>query len=172
MAHPYQCLIYRHRPREPISQVLVAASGSYIHVFDVLSGQNLSSWSSLDEAEPSPRTKDSWPSVCRDYIGQKKIKAGSQPPSKRRKTSPQAAISTESSSAEIVVEDNDHADNLHANPIIKLAATSKGHYVVAVTSEDKCLRVFELSGDGAMNQISERLTSNLHFLCKSFTDVC
>ena len=95
----------------------------------------------------------------------------SRPPTKRRKMSPRAAISSESSSAEIVVEGSDGAKYFHSNPVIKLAATSNGRHVVAVTSEDKCMRVFELKGDGVMYQTSERsASSNPHFLYCTHTD--
>lgn len=80
----------------------------------------------------------------------------SQPPPKRRKTSPRPVISNESSSAEIVVEDDEIAHDFHSNPVIKLASTSKGRHVVAVTAEDKCIRVFELTENGVMHQVSER----------------
>ena len=162
MSHPYQCLLYCHRPQEPISRVLVAAYGSYIHAFDVLNGQNLSSWSSIDQVLSFLPKKKVLPSSSGDDTLKEKESADLQPPSKRRKTSPRAAISTESSSTEIVVEGNGYEEGSHSNPVIKLAATSDGRHVIAVTSEDKCLRVFELSGDGAMHQISERLTPNLH----------
>lgn len=105
--------------------------------------------------------KTEYPSFMNDETAAYELKYdGSQPPSKRRKTSPRAAISTDSSSAEILVEDNDEKKDLHANPVIKLAATSSGRYVIAVTGEDKCMRVFEMNADGIMHQISERWVSS------------
>ncbi len=40
--------------------------------------------------------------------------------------------------------------------VIKLAGTSSGQYIVAVTDEDKCIRVLELQDDGSLIQQSAR----------------
>ena len=84
----------------------------------------------------------------------------SQRPRKRQKLSPPREDS--GSSAEIVVNGGD-AEDQNARlkqaigpPVIKLAGTSDGHHVVAVTGEDKCIRVFELPEDGCLIQLSER----------------
>ena len=77
---------------------------------------------------------------------------GWQPPSKRQKLAP--ALS-ESSSAEIVVEKVESAPPPHP-PVVKLAATRNGGYVVAVTGEDKCIRVLQMSANGSLTQLSER----------------
>ena len=81
---------------------------------------------------------------------------GSLPPSKRQKRAPELS---ESSSAEIVVEKIESAPPPHP-PIVKLAATRNGEYVVAVTGEDKCIRVLQLSAHGGLTQLSERLVSS------------
>ena len=156
MAHPYQCLLYCHRPESDISQILIAASGAYIHTFSVSNGRHLSSWSSTNDC--IVHNNESITSVFRDDED-RSSRGGhddSQPPPKRRKTSPRPVISNESSSAEIVVEDDGITHDFHSNPVIKLASTSKGRYVVAVTAEDKCIRVFGLTEDGVMHQVSER----------------
>ncbi len=36
--------------------------------------------------------------------------------------------------------------------VIKLAGTSNGQYIIAVTDEDKCIRVLELQDDGSLIQ--------------------
>ncbi|KAL8666705.1 MAG: hypothetical protein Q9202_001243 [Teloschistes flavicans] len=69
---------------------------------------------------------------------------------------------SESSSAEIVTEDgkpkSSKATEANAsNPnLINLAATSDGQYVIAITDEDKCVRVLRLCIDGALQQLSRR----------------
>ncbi len=164
MAHPYQCLIYCHRPEESVSQVLVAASGSYLHVLNVLNGENLSSWTPGSGLRPSPPNNEAVGFVATKKQTEEDANDGSQPSPKRRKLSPGPIISTESSSTEILVDNGDSARDLHYNPITKLAATSDGHHIVAVTGEDKCLRVFELSRDGKIKQISERSISRFQLL--------
>lgn len=156
MAHPYQCLLYCYRPEESISQVLVAAGGSCLHVFNVLNGQNLSSWTSASGLFSSPSKIE----AANPVRGKKNVENEAiddlQPSPKRRKTSSGPNVSTESSSTEILVDIGDSGNELHSNPISKLAATSSGQHIVAVTGEDKYLRVFELPGDGLLKQISER----------------
>ena len=156
MAYPYQRLLYCYRPEVSISQILIAARGSYLHVFDILSGKclftwtptsgNLSTFQKNAAAGSFPVKKDVNENAEHDL----------QPSPKRRKTSPAPQISTESSSTEILVEHNDSGRYGHSNPIIKLAATSDGHHIVVVTGEDKCLRVLRLLDDGSIEQISER----------------
>lgn len=161
MAHPYQCLLYCRRPEETISQILIAASGPYLHVFDVLNGQNLSSWSSTGGTLPVSQKNGAANAFAGRDNTEEDANDGLQRSPKRRKLSPGPNISTESSSTEILVDNGDPGSNLHSNPVIKLAASLDGHYIVAVTGEDKCLRVLELLGDGTTRQISERSTVDL-----------
>ena len=143
MAHPYQCLLYCYRPEDHISRILIAASGECIHVFDVTKGEHLSSWPSMGDAVPSNHKQGYPSSMNEENLVKEDYNCGSQPPSKRRKMSPKGAVSSESSSTEIVVECIDGSGDFHSNPVIKLAATSKGRHIVAVTGEDKCMRAFE-----------------------------
>ncbi|KAL9586312.1 MAG: hypothetical protein Q9212_000980 [Teloschistes hypoglaucus] len=82
-------------------------------------------------------------------------------PTKRQKRVPLDDAS-ESSSAEIVTEDGNSKPSKSttakaSNPnLINLAATSDGQYVIAVTDEDKCVRVLRLDIDGALLQLSKR----------------
>ena len=80
---------------------------------------------------------------------------GSLPPSKRQKRAPELS---ESSSAEIVVEKTESAPPPHP-PVVRLAATRNGEYVVAVTGEDKCIRVLQMSANGSLTQLSERFVT-------------
>lgn len=157
MPHPYQCLLYCYRPEDSVSQILIAASGAYIHAFDVSSGQHLSCWPPTNGPVTSNHKQATPVFINEESDLNHDDNDSSQQPSKRRKTSLPAVISTESSSAEIVVEGSDDREDFHSNPVIKLAATSKGRHLVAVTGEDKCMRVFELTGMGTMHQLSERL---------------
>ena len=159
MTHPYQCLLYSHRPQSTILEILIASSGSYIYSFNLASGEHLSSWPSSGESVSSTKESNILLSEGSGAGAREDENEGLQPPSKRRKTSPPAptaAISTESSSAEIVLDGEVSTPDQRSNPVVKLAATSDGDHVVAVTSEDKSMRVYELSARGILNQISER----------------
>ena len=93
----------------------------------------------------------------------------SKRPPKRQRLSP-AREESGSSSAEIVVAgESDNGETTSSQeplnpPIIKLASTSAGQHVIAVTGEDKCIRVFDLAVNGTLAQLSERQDSNSRLL--------
>lgn len=160
MPHPYQCLLYCSRPGQAEAGILVASSGPYIHTFNVHNGAFLSTWPSGQELGKSSKD-DAIAELGSVLSGEmERHQEDSQRPRKRRKLSPPKDDS--GSSAEIVVNGGDAA-NQNARlkqaispPVIKLAGASNGHHVVAVTGEDKCIRVLELSEDGCLIQLSER----------------
>ncbi|KAL8642783.1 MAG: hypothetical protein Q9228_000574 [Teloschistes exilis] len=93
--------------------------------------------------------------------GNVKDKNVAERPTKRQKRTPLDDAS-ESSSTEIVTEDGKpkpsksiKAQAMNPN-LINLAGTSDGHYVIAVTDEDKCVRVLRLDVDGMLQQLSKR----------------
>lgn len=149
MPHPYQCLLYC--PQSSQRNFLIAACGSYIHVFDIDKNLRASSWPSDDEISKSGEGEGEDDS---NEIGSPAVNGdnGSLPPSKRQKRAPELS---ESSSAEIVVEKIENAPPPHP-PIVKLAATRNGEHVVAVTGEDKCIRVLQMSANGILTQLTER----------------
>ena len=154
MLHPFQCLLYCSLSSEV--RVLVAAAGPYIHTFDVSKGKYLSTWPSLGNSKFLVEEAAITESQSDDVTVSKVDSAESPHAAKRRKFSP-AGGSSESSSAEIVLEN--HAVEVPRTlnpPIVKLAATQNGQYVIAVTGEDKCIRVFELARNGVLNEFSER----------------
>ena len=160
MPHPYQCLLYCSRPGQAEAGILVASSGPYIHTFNVHNGTYLSTWPSGQELGKS--SKDDAMAELGSGVsgGTQTHQENSQRPRKRQKLSPPRDDS--GSSAEIVVNSGD-AEDQNARlkqaigpPVIKLAGTSDGHHVVAVTGEDKCIKVFELPEDGCLIQLSER----------------
>ena len=161
MRHPYQCLLYCCRPDQADAGILVAASGPYIHTFSFLHGKHLSSWRlKQDSVYASWEMKGAKVNVAnfkeRDPPGQE----ASSRPQKRRKLS--SSRDDSGSSAEIVVDSGGANGQdpikkpLVSSPIIKLAGSSDGRHVVAVTGEDKCIRVFKLLNSGALVQLSER----------------
>ena len=160
MPHPYQCLLYCPCPGQAEAGTLIASSGPYIHTFNVHNGTYLSTWPSGQDLGKS--SKDDANAEFGSGLSGKTEAHLEDPqrPWKRRKLSPPRDDS--GSSAEIVVNGGD-ADDQSARlkqaispPVIKLAGTSNGHHVVVVTGEDKCIRVFELTEDGCLIQLSER----------------
>ena len=165
MSHPYQCLIYCQQASQSEPGILVGACGSSIHTFSVQDGRYLSSWPPIESstqtqsAEQSNRNESEVPHL------KGSLQCGFTRPSKRQKLSP-AGDESSSSSAEIVVAG--HIDNgrtsssqqASISPIIKLAGTSTGQHVIAVTGEDKCIRVLDLAADGTLTQLSERQDTN------------
>ena len=141
MPHPFQCLLYCCR--FPSSRFLVAAAGSYLRTFDVDKGVHLCTWPFNGKHESSD--------VNRSKVALNQDEA-SPPPAKRVKLPLERS---ESSSAEIVVDEAEVSEAPNS-PIVRLAATSNSHYVVAISGEDKCVRVFELSAGGILNLFSER----------------
>lgn len=152
MIHPFQRLLICTLGRGSKSRILLAATKSRILSFSLQDGRLLSVWgSSLIPARDGPNHGD--PNV--------KDKDVTERPQKRQKMAPPDDTS-ESSSAEIVTEDgkpkSSKATEANAsNPnLINLAATSDGQYVIAVTDEDKCVRVLRLCIDGTLQQLSRR----------------
>ena len=166
MPHPYQCLLYCSRPGQAEAGILVASSGPYIHTFNVHNGTYLSTWPLGQEIGKSSKD-DATAELGSELTAKTEThQEDSQGPRKRRKLSPPRDDS--GSSTEIVVNGGDaDAQNPRLKPaisppVIKLAGTSNGHHVVAVTGEDKCIRVFELSEDGFLIQLSERYVCLAH----------
>lgn len=161
MLHPYQCLYYCQRANQSETGILVGASGFHIHTFGAQNGRYLSTWPSLEEiAQTQPAGEES--EKQSELLDRKSAPQGeSRRPMKRQKLS-LARDESGSSSAEIVVAgDSDNGQRMSPqvpprSPIIKLAGTSDGQKVVAVTGEDKCIRVFNLAADGTLMQLSER----------------
>lgn len=161
MLHPYQCLLCCKLPDEPQTAIIVAASGPFIHMFSACDGNLMSTWPQQNSTENSNQKpeigKDG--SVA-DSTTAVNVTVAERPP-KRRKVS--ASRDDSSSSTDIIVEEgNNNVESSlmkqpSSSPIVNLACTSSGKNVVAVTGEDKCIRVFELTASGTMNQLSERL---------------
>lgn len=153
MPHPYQCLLYCSRIVQSNCHVLVAACGPYIHTFNAVSGDFLSTWPRLENSA-GPIEKSQCVPLKRSASNLERDSSSKQ--QKRQELSP-AREDSDSSAAEILAKDWQNGGKPPPKPpIIKLAATSNGQYVVAATGEDKCIRVFEVLESGALKQISER----------------
>lgn len=164
----YQCL-------QSCGKVLVAARGSSIDLFSSEDGSLLSTW----QCPPAQYLKTSHPLNGKSTTGLETQKSGStvdvvesSPPAKRRKlfngdeeetqTAPekhgtkkeQKGGKKENKRLDAVVS------GLGTPAVIALAATEDGRHVIAVTGEDKSIRVFEnvVDEDGRQwqKQLSQR----------------
>ena len=152
---PYQCLLICSATEEPSKKILVAAQGSFISTFDILTGNLLCTWPHTKQFANTVQGNTETPRGEDLKNGRQSEDTNSPPAAKRQKTSSSAPAS-DSSSAEIVVEDEAKEMNSLSNAVILLAVTSDGKYLIAATSEDKCIRVLELSTKGELEQYSER----------------
>jgi tRNA (guanine-N(7)-)-methyltransferase subunit TRM82 len=180
MGMPYQCL-------KRCGKFLVAARGSSIDTFNEegsllstlnrLSAEDLKIASPVAERTPaSLETQESEFTI--DFVPE------SSPPAKRRKLS----NASEGGSAPTSTKENGTkkeqngakkgnkrseavVSGLEMPAVILLAATEDGRHVIAVTGEDKSIRVFENTVDGDrkqfLKQLSQRfeLSSSSSFYC-------
>ena len=161
MSHPYQRLYYCQRASEFETGILVGASGCCIHTFSAKDWRYLSTWPSLEKDAQTQSLRQKSDNESGAFYPKSSPQNESNRPLKRPKLS-LARNESGSSSAEIVVAGNsDNCESLRPQqlfkpPVIKLAGTSNGQQIVAVTGEDKCIRVFDLAADGTLTQLSER----------------
>lgn len=148
--HSFQCLLYCHT--QGIANVLVAASGCRLYVCDIDSGHLLSIHDLKSQVKSQLSTDETTSAASATSRATNK---DGEPATKKQKTG-NSPVASESSSAEIVVEDGLEGQNSFSNAIIKLGATSDGRYVIAITGEDKCVRVFEGLATGILGQVSAR----------------
>ncbi|KAH7364496.1 guanine-N(7)--methyltransferase subunit trm82 [Rhexocercosporidium sp. MPI-PUGE-AT-0058] len=171
---PYQCMV-------TCGNVLVAARGSSVDSFNLESGSLLSTWTcpasqdaKKERLSPADeQKKDEIPNPETATEGGDPEENG--PPAKKRKLSSEnvEAKSEETSTPNTIQEQQDGkkkkqkqnnrsdavACGLQAPAVIALAATKDGRHVIAVTGEDKSIRVFESiekGGSYRLQHLSQR----------------
>lgn len=113
-----------------VGGIIVASAGSNIYTFSATDGHKISTWpEDKSTASDVPETNED---IAERSEG---------PPEKRRKLSP---TSTE----------NKPTNSWQSVPI--LVVSPSGRHVVAVTAEDKHVRVFEISTGGVLTESSDR----------------
>lgn len=163
MRQPFQCLGTCSPTGTSDSQLLIAAAGSHIYTYRLKNGELLATWPPSQTGGSGSRenTRKAQQAVDEGreaFPGSVNLGTDDEPQSKRRKLSASGETS-DSTSTEIVVEKSINADAssiVSKFPVIKLATTSDGKHVIAVTGDDKCIRVFSVLPDGALRQLSER----------------
>lgn len=162
--HPFQRLLICTLDHGSSLRILLAATKSRIFSFSLQDGSLISVWRSTPiQARNGLEHDDQTPGQSQPELsaGNVKDKNVTERPTKRQKRAPLDDAS-ESSSAEIVTEDGKPKPSKSikaqaSNPnLINLAGTSDGQYVIAVTDEDKCVRVLRLDVDGKLQQLSKR----------------
>lgn len=138
LAMPYQRL---HRS----GNILIAARGSSIDSFSLQNGSFLSTWTNAPSSKPQPPTSTpaSSPPAKRRKISDGEIEEGKE----ELKEEPVKAQNGSSPSKKEKKKQNNRseavASGLEHPAIIALTVTQDGKHVVAVTAEDKSIRVFE-----------------------------
>ncbi|KAJ5363834.1 tRNA (guanine-N(7)-)-methyltransferase non-catalytic subunit trm82 [Penicillium cataractarum] len=135
--HPFQSLKLVKRHSQGLPNVLVASAGSYIYSYGAESGQRLAVWPQQVETS---RGSTSAPTSTSD---------DQAPPEKRIRLS-----SPENDSEQKPAATTDGSTAWTNIPIVLV--TSDGKHVVALTAEDKCIRVFSLTEDGHFKELSSR----------------
>ncbi|KNG83952.1 tRNA (guanine-N(7)-)-methyltransferase subunit TRM82 [Aspergillus nomiae NRRL 13137] len=136
---PFQCIQYLERQCAEPQKLLIASSGGKIYSYTAETGQRLSSWPQDVNASNANNCKPT------------ETETGSEdqaPPEKKRKVSQSEDGPAETSKSPV------KTPAWSSIPI--LVAHSSGDYVVALTAEDKCIRVLRLKYDGTFEQLSER----------------
>lgn len=143
--HPFQCI--EQIPRVGgANKFLVAAAGGNIFTFDFCTGERLSCWPQIDPAEQKEPAN---PENEHDTVAFSQGKADEEPPGKRQKLSGREENGSNDSN-----KSASFRETWATIPILKV--TARGTHVVAMTAEDKCIRVFMVNECGRLSQISER----------------
>ena len=160
MLTPFQRLLYCSRARADPGynlNVLLAASGPSIRTFNASDGTYISKWSHLEpESQPNENAHDR---SAGSHAGDD---ASEEPYTKRRKLENEGKAEESEVSVEVVVEEGSGKKKKRKRKafqipsVVNLTATADGKHVVAVTGEDKSVRVLELLEDGSLKQISQR----------------
>ena len=148
MYYPYHVLL--HCEQGPKRQFLVVAAGPRIFTFNLNGGSHVDTWSSSDEING----KKNHDVNCKDADAESVTS-----PNKRPRLSPELS---RGSSTEIVVHQDD-AQVSDGPSVVRLATSLDGKHVIAVTAEDKRLRVFELLPTGELKPFSVRYV--ITFFC-------
>ena len=149
---PYKCLHYCSRASQELD-ILLCASSHNIYSFDNVNGKLLSKWppspASQWTAETAPGFK-SYARATNPTLREYEEASG------MLKFSPEVAVNP---SLPRSYELDRVLSMDRSTAVVLLAATSNSQYIIAVTDEDKCIRVLELQDDGSLVQRCARYFS-------------
>ena len=148
---------------------LVAARGSSIDLFSLQDISLLSTWTCPIPQNTSNKPKGNSGAQQSSVVPNAEA-SESSPPSKRRKLSEDGATQ-KSNDADIQgkKKQNNRSESvvsgLEAPAVTSLAVSARGHHVIAVTGEDKSIRVFKISwsedGKHYLEHLSQRSVTKL-----------
>ncbi|KAK2733963.1 tRNA (guanine-N(7)-)-methyltransferase non-catalytic subunit trm82 [Myotisia sp. PD_48] len=137
--HPLQRIEYL---RTSSRNFLVGAAGPKLFVFGADNGAQLDVWPSNSQSQQPP---------IESTIDQPSTHEGTaSPPGKRRKLSQTVEEGDGNRGTQI------SSTSCAWTVIPLLIASPTGGYIVALTGEDKCIRVFQVDANGCLSQLSER----------------
>jgi tRNA (guanine-N(7)-)-methyltransferase subunit TRM82 len=156
---PYQCL-------QRSGDILIAAAGSCIDLFSLQDGSLLSTWkcpAAQGSQNGTPAVKEA---PSNKPVSQKPESASvdvtadtSSPPAKKRKLSNSRIDEPTSNSCQEKKKKQPRSDavasGLDAPAVIILAVTKAANHVIAVTGQDKCIRVFENVIEGGVHRLKQ-----------------
>ncbi|PGH18634.1 hypothetical protein AJ79_00413 [Helicocarpus griseus UAMH5409] len=161
--HPFQCIQCIQRPGAQGQNFLVGAAGPKLYVLDSTAGDQLSVWPSNIESESKKDNAKDTESHDHGNVG------GNEPPEKKRKLSP-TPQEVKQSERKANGSEKSQDSKLAWSTIPIITASKSGEHVVAVTGEDKCIRVFKVDASGALSQLSERCMPKRPFSIVLSTD--
>jgi tRNA (guanine-N(7)-)-methyltransferase subunit TRM82 len=150
MITPFQRLLVCSRQGQKHFGTVLVASGPSLYAFNTSDGHFLSKWSHSQNASDNANT------------GRARSPDEQGPPGKRRKLTPPSTGASGQNSPEIITDNGLNERKKPKIPvpnvpaIINLCSTSDGKHIIAVTGEDKCIRVLTLSEDGILEELSQR----------------
>lgn len=134
MRHPFQCLASQAILGQ--DAFLVAAAGHRIYSYGLVDGLQKSIW------------PPEGPEQATEIL---------DPPTKKRKANDDALQGNGNSDAPNDEEHDKTTFNAGKPKFIKVEMTRDAKHVIAVTAEDKCVRVFSMNNDGTLVLLSARL---------------
>ncbi|KAI9698182.1 MAG: tRNA (guanine-N(7)-)-methyltransferase non-catalytic subunit trm82 [Candelina mexicana] len=159
MKHPFQCLLICPSQDCSGSGCLLAAAASYIYTFSLDNQVLLSTW---PQREDQPNDISDGLNGNQDEGSTKRSPAFDPDKEPQELVGKKRKISHPIDSPEnyTVKEKSLKGFQKPTTPgepdVIRLISTTSGRHVVAVSGQDKCIRVFELQSSGVLKLLSER----------------
>ena len=155
MLPPYQSLLFCRRGHQEENNIILCASGSSIFSFSALDGSFLSEWSSAIQKVPAVTTpREASVNRSEEFLntddGRKRRKLSTQPNGSDSE-SPEIVVNSGKQKPSEISSGNDTAPF-----ILRIIGTSDGEHVIAITAEDKSVRVLNLQANGRLETLSER----------------
>lgn len=133
--HPFHCVQFLDRQSNGTQDLLIASAGPKIYSYAARDGRRLAVWP-------------------QDGAGNTQ-----EPPEKKRKVSSAGAPESEGDVKSAEEKTGKAPVSIEWSNIPLLVASSDGAHVVALTGEDKCIRVLSVAGNGALEQLCARYGS-------------